>query len=138
MDSFLAQHLDVSKIGVFGHSQGSSAVGQAMIENDKIKAGINIDGVMWGTVIDTDLSKPFAIISSDWDSRHPNFNTYIYRNRSLSCCYNAKLLRSGHPNFMDIPLMINLRLIKECGPIDPLKAYEITNKIILLCFDSYL
>ena len=136
--SFLAQHLDVSKIGVFGHSQGGSAAGQAMIENDKIKAGISIDGVQWGTMIDTVLTKPFAIISSDWGGSHPNFNKHIYRNRSVSDFYNAKLLKSGHPNFMDIPLMINLPLINECGPIDPVKGFEITNKMILQFFDSYL
>jgi dienelactone hydrolase len=136
--SFLAQHLDVSKIGVFGHSQGGSAAGQAIIENDKIKAGISIDGVQWGTMIDTVLTKPFAIITSDWDSSHPNFNKHIYRNRSVSNFYNVKLLKSGHPNFMDIPLMINLPLINECGPIDPVKGFEITNKMILQFFDSYL
>jgi hypothetical protein len=29
-------------------------------------------------------------------------------------------------------------LINECGPIDPLKGYEITNRMILQFFDSYL
>jgi predicted dienelactone hydrolase len=36
-NSFLANHLDISKIGVFGHSQGGSAVGQALLDNKKIK-----------------------------------------------------------------------------------------------------
>jgi hypothetical protein len=41
--SFLAQHLDTTKIGVFGHSQGGAAAGQALFEDSRIKAGINID-----------------------------------------------------------------------------------------------
>lgn len=136
--SFLAQHLDTTKIGVFGHSQGGAAAGQALFEDSRIKAGINIDGVQWGTIIDTVLTKPFAIVSSDWVSSHPNFNDYIFKNRSRSDFYNAKLLQSGHPNFMDMPLMVNLPLINECGPIDTVKGFEITNKMILQFFDTYL
>ena len=109
-----------------------------MLENNKIKAGISIDGVQWGTMTYTVLTEPFAIIASDWDSSHPNFNKHIYRNRSASDFYNAKLLKSGHPNFMDIPLMIDLSLINECGSINPEKGFEITNKMILQFFDSYL
>lgn len=136
--SFLANHIDISKIGVFGHSQGGSAAGQAILNDDRIKAGINLDGVQWGTLIDSTLTKPFALVSSDWASNHPNFNEYIFKERSISDFYNAKLLKSGHPNFMDIPLIINFSLINESGPIKPSSGYEITNDFILQFFDNYL
>ncbi|MCF6280371.1 MAG: hypothetical protein L3J14_08495 [Flavobacteriaceae bacterium] len=136
--TFLAQHLDTTKIGVFGHSQGGAAAGQALLDDDRIIAGINVDGMQWGEMIDTLMTKPFALIASEWDITHPNLNVYAYRNGSSSDFYNAKILNSGHSNFMDIPLMINLPFINEAGTINPNKTYEITTKTVLQFFDMYL
>ncbi|SEK72179.1 Platelet-activating factor acetylhydrolase, isoform II [Aquimarina amphilecti] len=136
--SFLAHHLDTTKIGVFGHSQGGAAAGQALLDNDRIKAGINVDGMQWGKMIDTIMTKPFALISSEWDDSHPNLNIQAYHNGSSSDFYNAKIKNSGHSSFMDIPLMINLPFINEAGTINPRKTYEVTTKIVLQFFDLYL
>ncbi|MDO9038703.1 MAG: hypothetical protein Q7U59_10200 [Lutibacter sp.] len=136
--TFLAQHLDTTKIGVFGHSQGGAAAGQALLDDDRIKAGINMDGMQWGEMIDTKMTKPFALISSEWDSSHPNLNVQAYHNGSSSDFYSAKILNSGHSNFMDIPLMINLPFINEAGTINPNRAYKITSKILIQFFDMYL
>ncbi len=136
--TFLAQHLDTTKIGVFGHSQGGAAAGQALLDDDRIKAGISLDGMQWGDIIDTVMTKPFALISSDWDSSHPNLNVIAFHNGSYSDFYNAKILNTGHSNFMDIPLMVRLKLINESGDINPLKANEITTKLVIDFFDKYL
>lgn len=136
--TFLAQHLDTTKIGVFGHSQGGAAAGQALLDDDRIIAGVNVDGMQWGEMIDTMMMKPFALMSSDWDSSHPNLNVHAYHNGSSSDFYSAKILNSGHSNFMDIPLMINLPFINEAGTINPNRAYKITSKILLQFFDMYL
>lgn len=136
--TFLAQHLDTTKIGVFGHSQGGAAAGQALLDDDRIIAGINVDGMQWGEMIDTLMTKPFALISSEWDSSHPNLNVHAYHNGSSSDFYKAKILNSGHSNFMDIPLMINLPFINEAGTINPNRANKITSKILLQFFDMYL
>ncbi len=136
--TFLAHHLDTTKIGVFGHSQGGAAAGQALLDDGRIKAGINVDGMQWGKIIDTKMTKPFTLISSEWDDLHPNLNIHAYHNGSSSDFYNAKILNSGHSSFMDIPLMINLPFINEAGTIHPRKAYEVTTKIVLQFFDLYL
>jgi len=136
--SFLATHLDTTKIGVFGHSQGASAIGQSLLEDDRIIAGVNLDGVQWGNMVDSTLSKPFLIISSEWIYPHPNFNTYAFRNGSSVAFYNAKINNSGHANFMDIPLMVNLQFINEAGTINPNKAHKITTDAVLQFFDMYL
>jgi predicted dienelactone hydrolase len=136
--TFLAKHIDTSKIGVFGHSQGGAAAGQALLDDKRIKAGINIDGVQWGAMLDTVLTKPFLLISSEWDSSNPNFNKLIYHKGNTSAFYKAKILHSRHSNFMDIPLMIKLPFLNEAGTINPNKAFEITTAITLQFFDKYL
>ncbi len=137
-NSFLAQHLDTSKIGAFGHSQGGSAATQALIDDNRINAAMNVDGTQWGTIIDTSLTKPFALFSSDFPPTHPDFNKYLFSDRSRSDFYDIKVLESRHASFMDIPLMLNLPLINESGSIDPLTGYKITNDFIRGFFDKYL
>jgi predicted dienelactone hydrolase len=136
--TFLSNHIYTSKIGVFGHSQGASAAGQALLDNPKIRAGINIDGVQWGNMVDTFLSKPFLLLSSDWAEDHPNFNEIAYQNKSKSDFYLAKIKNSGHSSFMDIPLIINLKWLNEAGDIEPEKASKITAEIVVNFFENYL
>jgi len=136
--SFLANHIDISRLGAFGHSQGGSAAGQALLADERVLAAINIDGVHWGNMIDTFMTKPFALLSSDWEESHPNFNEIIYQKGSTTDFYNAKILNSGHSNFMDIPLMVRIPIINEAGSIDPSKGYALSSKFILRFFDKHL
>lgn len=136
--TFLSNHMDTSKIGVFGHSQGAAAAGQALLDNPKIQAGINLDGVQWGNMVDTFLSKPFLLLSSDWAADHPDFNEIAFQNKGKSDFYTAKIKNSGHSSFMDIPLIVNFSLINEAGNIEPNKATEITAKIVVKFFKKYL
>lgn len=136
--AFLSNHMDITKIGVIGHSQGGTAAGEALLENPKIRAGINIDGVQWGNMIDTFLSKPFLLLSSDWPEEHPDYNQFAYQNGSTSDFYWSKLKNSGHSNFMDIPFMVNLSAINEAGSIDPNKAIEQSSQVVLQFFGKYL
>lgn len=134
----LIQHINLEKIGVFGHSQGGAAAGQVLIDDSRITAGLNLDGVQWGTILDTSFSKPFAYLSSDWEKDHPNLNEHLYRNGSSTHFYEGKILRSGHASFMDIPLMINIPIINEAGSIDPYLAHKISSTLVLHFFEKYL
>jgi hypothetical protein len=136
--SFLANHLEISKIGVFGHSQGGTSVGQSILDDKRVSAGVNLDGVQWGNMIDTLVTKPFLNISSDWKSPHPNYNKYAYRNGGLPVFYDAKIKNSGHATFMDIPLMVNVPALNESGTINPKEAYKAINKTVVSFFDNHL
>ncbi|WP_235296315.1 alpha/beta hydrolase family protein [Portibacter marinus] len=136
--TFLTGHADISKIGVFGHSQGGSAIGKALLNNPKLSAGINIDGVQWGGMADTTLNKPFLILSSDWADDHPDFNDIAYHNSGSKDFYLAEIKGSGHSSFMDIPFMINLPVFNEAGNIDPTRAIKITSDLVVKFFNRYL
>jgi len=137
-NSFLANHLDISKIGVFGHSQGGTSVAQSILDDKRIAAGANLDGVQWGNMIDTLVTKPFLNISSDWKAPHPNYNKYAYRNGGTNVFYDAKIKNSGHSSFMDIPLMINIPTLNEAGTIDPKEGYQIITETVVSFFDNHL
>ncbi len=138
ISTFLSGHIDANSIGVFGHSQGGAAAGQALVDNPVIKAGINLDGTQWGKMVDTLFTKPFLLLSADWPEEHPNLNKYAYQNGSQSDMYKVKLKNSGHSNFMDIPYMVNLSMINEAGSIEHSRAIEITSKVVVAFFQTYL
>lgn len=137
-DTFWSKSADFSKIGAFGHSQGGSAIGQVLLEEHKIMAGINIDGVQWGNLLDTTFTKPFLWISADWPKEHMNINKFSYRNLSNETFNKHIVKNSGHSNFMDIPIMVNLSLINESGSVNPYEAYSETTKLIIDFFNENL
>jgi predicted dienelactone hydrolase len=40
--------IDPARVGMFGHSLGGAAAAQAMYEDRRIRAGVNLDGTMFG------------------------------------------------------------------------------------------
>ncbi|WP_299833417.1 hypothetical protein [uncultured Tenacibaculum sp.] len=137
-NGFFKNKLNLQQIGVFGHSRGGAAAGEALLINKKIKAGSNIDGVQWGQIVDTAFQKPFLFLASDWPESHPKFNDHAYINKSTATFYKGIIKESGHSNFMDIPLMIPISSVNEAGKIDPNLALKITNELVISFFDKYL
>ena len=135
---FFKDRLDLSNVGVFGHSRGGGAAGESLLIDDRIKVAANVDGVQWGQIVDTIFQKPFLFLSSDWPADHENLNQHAYVNKSTSVFYECTILQSGHSNFMDIPYMIPLKSLNQAGDIDPDLAIEITSKVLTSFFDKHL
>ncbi|WP_299677447.1 hypothetical protein [uncultured Dokdonia sp.] len=137
-NGFLKNRLDLSKIGVFGHSRGGGAAGQLTIKDNRIKAAVNIDGIQWGEMMDTIYHKPFLYIASDWPAAHHDINAHTYKHKSTDYFYESKLLTAAHPNFMDIPLMVPVKSLAQTGTIDAREGIKITNELICSFFDKHL
>lgn len=137
-NGFFEGRLDSSRIGVFGHSRGGGAAGEALLTDDRIKAGANLDGVQWGQIVNTSFQKPFLFLASDWPDGHEDLNQHAYVNKSRDIFYEATLLESGHSNFMDIPYMIPLKALNLAGEIDQDLAFEISNKLTVSFFEKHL
>lgn len=135
---FFKGKLDLSKVGVFGHSRGGAAAGESLLIDKRIRAGANIDGVQWGQIVDTIFQKPFLFLSADWPEEHEDLNQHAYVNKSTSVFYEGIVRQTGHSNFMDIPYMIPLNALSQAGDIDPDLAIEITSKVVTSFFDKHL
>ena len=57
--------LDMTRVGVFGHSLGGAVAAQFCHEDSRCKAGIDIDGAPHGSVIQAGLHQPFMFLLSD-------------------------------------------------------------------------
>lgn len=59
--------LDMLRVGMLGHSFGGAAAAQTLFLDSRVKAAINLDGTLFGTVAlpSTSIPKPFMQISAD-------------------------------------------------------------------------
>jgi dienelactone hydrolase len=57
--------LDMTRVGVFGHSFGGAAAAQFCHDDSRCKAGIDVDGQPFGSVIRDGLHQPFLFLLSD-------------------------------------------------------------------------
>jgi len=61
----LTGRLDMTRVGVFGHSLGGAVAAQFCHEDSRCKAGIDIDGAPHGSVLAGGLAQPFMFLLSD-------------------------------------------------------------------------
>ncbi len=57
--------LDMTRVGVFGHSFGGATALQFCHDDPRCKAGIDVDGQPFGSVIQAGLRQPFMFLMSD-------------------------------------------------------------------------
>ncbi|GKU76036.1 hypothetical protein [Paenibacillus sp. L3-i20] len=60
----LSGKMDLSRIGMFGHSFGGAASAQVMTIEPKVLAGVNMDGSLFGKRIENGLAHPFLYIQA--------------------------------------------------------------------------
>ena len=137
-EGWLKDKLDLDKIGVLGHSVGGGSAGKVALKDNRVKAAANLDGIQWGKKIDTTYSIPYLYISADWPAEHEDINSHVYKYKSTDYFYETKLLKSGHPNFMDIPFLIPVRSLAGTGEIDPYQGIEIVTSLTTSFFDRHL
>jgi dienelactone hydrolase len=61
----LTGRLDMTRVGVFGHSFGGAAAALFCHEDSRCKAGIDVDGAPHGSVIQAGIDRPFMFLLSD-------------------------------------------------------------------------
>lgn len=57
--------LDMSRVGVFGHSFGGATAAQFCHDDARCKAGIDLDGAPFGSVVREGLHQPFMFVLTD-------------------------------------------------------------------------
>ena len=64
--------VDPNRIAMVGQSLGGASVGETMLTDSRVKAGINMDGTMFKPLPETGLSRPFMLLGEEgsdpsWD-----------------------------------------------------------------------
>lgn len=56
--------LDVHRTGIFGHSRGAATAAAAMYADPRFKAGVNLDGAVFGPVVAHGLDRPHLLLEA--------------------------------------------------------------------------
>src|SRR5581483_5853357 len=60
-----ARSLDLGRVGMFGHSLGGAAAAATMLVDSRIRAGADLDGLLFGRVRTSGLSRPFMLMAAE-------------------------------------------------------------------------
>jgi hypothetical protein len=151
----LAGALDMNRIGMFGHSGGGFTAASAMHDDHRIKAGINLDGLLscsqeddgsnLSPVATDGLNRPFLLIGSeeygDYQKR-PSWKSFW----NHSCGWHADVTFAGsrHGSFTDAEALLPQLSIpdkvraSEIGSIDPATSIAGERSYVAAFFDRWL
>ena len=148
--------LDLSRVGIFGHSFGGAAAAEACWLDPRFKAAINMDGAMYWEAANERATQPFFFMYNDFlpatdaqlHSPDPGkrYDTQygvldLQRKEDwlkLHSGYSLMIRGSLHANFSDRPLYSPLKRLTAAGIIDPRRALQIANAYILAYFEKHL
>jgi predicted dienelactone hydrolase len=68
---FFDDRLELSRVGVMGFSLGGATAGQFCVTDERCQAGINVDGFMFGDILDNNLTVPFMFFHSSFPGEEP-------------------------------------------------------------------
>lgn len=139
---FFSGRLDTTRIGVLGHSFGGVASAQVCLTDSRCKAGINIDGLQLGDLLQKDLTKPFMFIHHDnVGAKNKTPNRYFF-DRAKNTAYLLLVRESRHLNFSDVSIPGYASVFQlppdALGEIDGRRCLKIQNGYCLAFFDKHL
>lgn len=143
--------LDLQRIGIVGHSLGGATAAQFCHDDAQCKAGIDIDGIPFGTVVQESLRQPFFFILSDHRKESgpeapivANKMESIYRKLPAETRWQVMVDGANHFSFSDqmftkSPVMIlALQTIGVTGTLKKRRGIEIADSCVHTFFDVYL
>jgi pimeloyl-ACP methyl ester carboxylesterase len=134
----LATRLDLSRVGIFGHSMGGVTAAAVCAVDARCKAGLNLDGIpQYGTLIDAKLSQPFLMVYSDRKGR-VGASDVIYR-RAAARYLRVDMAETLHNDFSDMVLWRGpLATGPMFGAAPPERTIASTRRIVREYFDEVL
>jgi dienelactone hydrolase len=131
----VADRIDLSRLGVFGHSMGGAVVGQTLLVDARFTAGINLDGFQWGDVVSGRVAQPIMVMYSDFFSGANEFLTEQYGPDIRAMTVRG----STHMDFCDDAYMMPItKRMGMAGPIPGDRMVKIGRTYIRSFFDKHL
>ncbi|WP_329578525.1 acetylhydrolase [Kitasatospora sp. NBC_01250] len=142
----LSGALDLDRIGVFGWSKGGTATALTMLADQRVRAGLSLDGPMQPTIT-TDLDRPFlmmtAVFTRAQDPAAAEFWSHL-RGWRLNIQAEGAIHASYGDDAALIPQLAKVLGMTEAqvqdaiGTIDPARAVRIQQAYPRAFFDRYL
>jgi dienelactone hydrolase len=159
-DALFAGRLDLTRVGIFGHSFGGGVAVQAMYEDDRFDAAINLDGTLFGEAAANGTARPVMLMLSEripltaeqikFSGSSPEASAYFQQREAATQGtvyetaapgYRLTLNGSTHHTFIGFePLAAPALFIpaEVVGTIDGPRAVGIIDDYVVSFFDRHL
>src|SRR5579859_5410238 len=152
----LTGQIRLTSIGIFGHSLGGTVAIQACWLDPRLKAALDMDGMVAAESATEGAKKPVLFMMEEslvapgasLEGISEQRRRTVEFNRAQDKLMKASLARYGgywlvvagttHKNFSDSPLFSPLKFLSGAGKTDPRRVFRIANAYSLAFFDKYL
>jgi dienelactone hydrolase len=160
VDGFaLAGRLALDRVGIFGHSFGGATAGQVMVLDDRFAAGINMDGMPYGSDWIEGVGGPFLFLRAErlppdpamlglsgmsaeqYEELFDEFDRRVAAvAESSPFGVIVRIRDTKHFNFSDFPILAPASAIAKAvaGPLDAARGVELINRLTREFFDKAL
>ncbi|MFO1443222.1 hypothetical protein KDN24_08340 [Bacillus sp. Bva_UNVM-123] len=148
--------MDMDRIGIFGHSYGGSTAAQALLDDSRISAGINIDGPLHEPVASSGFEQPFLFILDEdylyipeeeiqytnitpeefqkYHNKITELADFHYKEGIKGDTFMLTFIAGDHYTFTDFPFLSPLL----SWNIDVNQFHQVMNRYILAFFNHYV
>src|SRR4051812_1827231 len=129
-------------------SLGGATAAEVMFEDRRIKAGVNLDGTLFGPVVAAGLDRPFMLVGAQQHGRDDDATWAQFWAHLRGWRLNLQLTGSAHNSFTDIQVLLPqiadvLNLPPEVvqqliGTIDPQRSISNQRAYVTAFFDLHL
>jgi predicted dienelactone hydrolase len=144
----LCGELDLGRVGMFGHSAGGGTVAAAMFEDPRIKAGLSLDGAVYGPVVSAGLDRPYLLMDATKSTRQNNPDLATFWSHLRGWRLDVGVRGVAHLSYSDdealIPQIASLvglppeQVAALIGTLDPGRAVAVLRAYPLAFFDLQL
>jgi predicted dienelactone hydrolase len=152
----LGRSLDLTRVGMVGHSAGGFTTGEAMVSDRRIDAGANLDGSMaydqatgdFGRVADLGLDRPFLLMSAGDHSAASDLSWQEFLAHHRGWVRQLHLPDGEHSSFTDHQALVpqpaaHLGLgpavtAPVVGTVDPARSTAAQRAYLTAFFDQHL
>lgn len=151
---------DLTRIGLVGQSFGGAGSAEACSSDPRCKAAVDIDGNLFGSMLNEGIKPPFLFVLSDWSLRPPwlqktlasvsvqRFRAQqaeLERQMQETCqdsshCWKAQIPGTRDFNFTDVAVLYSpgMKMMGFLGPVDGAKGLDETASCVRTFFDKML
>ncbi|KAJ6000089.1 Platelet-activating factor acetylhydrolase [Penicillium waksmanii] len=99
--------LSLDRVTILGHSLGGATAAQTILVDNRFVGGINLDGQLWGSVVDNGLSSPFLLFGSSNHTQATDHNWATFSSHLRGWKLELQLAQSEHYTFSDFPVLVD-------------------------------